>query len=171
MSERPSVSDLQPILDTVKRSFAGKKRQDISNEEFEQNPEVAIAAMTPTIDAVDMLFTDFKSSVVQLVSLQRLLPAAFTEDWGSDQLGVAIFEPSPQDVLDSVADRFVDIQLWQAYLESQASEQSARMMAMKTASDNAGELIDDLTLAMNTARQASITQELAEITGGAEAIA
>jgi F-type H+-transporting ATPase subunit gamma len=64
----------------------------------------------------------------------------------------------------------VDVQLWQAYLESQASEQSARMMAMKTASDNAGDLIDDLTLAANTARQSAITQELAEITGGAEAM-
>ena len=59
----------------------------------------------------------------------------------------------------------------QMYLESQASEQSSRMMAMKTASDNAAEIVEDLTLAANTARQSAITQELAEITGGAEAIA
>lgn len=98
------------------------------------------------------------------------MPAAFADAHVSPDLELAIFEPSPQVVLNSVADRLVDVQFWQAYLESQASEQSSRMMAMKTASDNAGELIDDLTLAMNTARQAAITQELAEITGGAEAI-
>jgi F-type H+-transporting ATPase subunit gamma len=102
--------------------------------------------------------------------MNRLLPAAFSEMRISQDLGQAIFEPSPQAVLDNVADKLVDVQLWQAYLESQASEQSARMMAMKTASDNAGDLIDDLTLAANTARQAAITQELAEITGGAEAM-
>ncbi len=148
MPERPTISDLQSILDTVKDRFTAKN----------------------SADAVDLLYTDFKSSVVQEVTMIRLLPAAFSDVKTSVDLDLAIFEPNPKAVLDQVVDKLVDVQLWQAYLESQASEQSSRMMAMKTASDNAGELIDDLTLAMNTARQAAITQELAEITGGAEAI-
>lgn len=166
MPEKPTITDLSAILETVKVAFGGKTEMG-ENEESGQPAKIHIE---PTVDAVDVLYTDFKSSVVQEVKQTRLLPAAFEEAHVTDQLGVAIFEPSPKKVLDTVAERLIDVQLWQAYLESQASEQSARMMAMKTASDNAGELIDDLTLAMNTARQAAITQELAEITGGAEAI-
>ena len=73
-------------------------------------------------------------------------------------------------VLDNVTERLLEVQLWQALLESIASEHSMRMLAMKNATDNASDLIDDLTLAFNTARQSAITQELAEITGGAEAM-
>lgn len=165
MPEKPTISDLSPILSTVKQAFVGET-ETVENEEGVKKK----ITLDPTADAVDILFTDFKSSVVQEVAQQRLLPAAFESARISKDLGDAIFEPSPEKVLNSVAERLIEVQLWQAYLESQASEQSARMMAMKTASDNAGELIDDLTLAMNTARQAAITQELAEITGGAEAI-
>jgi len=165
MPERPTINDLVPIIDTVKLAFAGKAEKGLNEEDDYVN-----LITEPTVDAVDILYTDYKSSVVQEVAQTRLLPAAFTEVESVAELDLAIFEPSPKVVLDSVAERLVDVQFWQAYLESQASEQSARMMAMKTASDNAGELIDDLTLAMNTARQAAITQELAEITGGAEAI-
>lgn len=165
MPEKPTISDLSPILSTVKQAFVGET-ETVENEEGVKKK----VTLDPTADAVDILFTDFKSSVVQEVAQQRLLPAAFESARISKDLGDAIFEPSPEKVLNSVAERLIEVQLWQAYLESQASEQSARMMAMKTASDNAGELIDDLTLAMNTARQAAITQELAEITGGAEAI-
>ena len=189
MPEKPTLQDLQPILDEVKRAFVDEKLiaenagikigkyhlprlYTLSNEDDDNGAfrDQSSKIQTPVIDAVDVLYTDFRSSVVQEVSLLRLLPAAFTEETVSPNLGRAIFEPNPKAVLDQVAERLVDVQLWQAYLESQASEQSSRMMAMKTASDNAGELIDDLTLAMNTARQAAITQELAEITGGAEAI-
>jgi F-type H+-transporting ATPase subunit gamma len=165
MPEKPTIADLNPILNTVKEGFKGKVELDLTGDGKPKKIQI-----DPTTDAVDMLYTDYKSSVVQEVTMNRLLPAAFSEMRISQDLGQAIFEPSPQAVLDNVADKLVDVQLWQAYLESQASEQSARMMAMKTASDNAGDLIDDLTLAANTARQAAITQELAEITGGAEAM-
>lgn len=168
MPERPTITDLQPILDTVKTKFIGEflvvEREDGESETSSTKRD------TPEVDAVDILFTDFKSSVVQEIAHQRLLPAAFHATRDEAETDAAIFEPSPKEVLNQVAERLVDVQMWQAYLESQASEQSARMMAMKTASDNAGDLIDDLTLAMNTARQAAITQELAEITGGAEAM-
>jgi F-type H+-transporting ATPase subunit gamma len=82
----------------------------------------------------------------------------------------AIFEPTPVKVLEEVTERFVEVTMMQYMLESAASEHSSRMLAMKNATDNANDIVDDLTLALNTARQAAITQELAEITGGAEAI-
>lgn len=165
MPERPTINDLLPILDSIKKAFVG----NTENAENEDGNTVSMR-IEPRVDAVDILYTDYKSSVVQEVTQSRLLPAAFTEVEVTADLESAIFEPSPKVVLNTVADRLVDVQMWQAYLESQASEQSSRMMAMKTASDNAGDLIDDLTLAMNTARQAAITQELAEIVGGAEAM-
>lgn len=165
MPEKPTIADLSAILNTVKEGFKGIGEFDLTGDGKPKKIQI-----DPTTDAVDMLYTDYKSSVVQEVTINRLLPAAFSELRISEDLGQAIFEPSPKVVLDNVADKLVDVQLWQAYLESQASEQSSRMMAMKTASDNAGDLIDDLTLAANSARQSAITQELAEITGGAEAM-
>lgn len=176
MPEKPTLADLSPILQTVKTAFIGEKVEKSTDEQEDEDKGLYAnlypqpSTLSPLTDAVDVLFTDYKSSVVQEVTQTRLLPAAFEESHVSADLELAIFEPSPKVVLDTIAERLVDVQLWQAYLESQASEQSSRMMAMKTASDNAGELIDDLTLAMNTARQAAITQELAEITGGAEAM-
>ncbi len=143
----PSANDLRPILNTVLNQY----REAI-------------------VDAVDIVYTDYRSSLTQVAKRERLLPVADESADVKPDTERAIFEPSPEAVLNTITERLVEVQLWQALLESGASEQAARMMAMKTASDNAGELIDDLTLAMNTARQAAITQELAEITGGADAI-
>ncbi|MFH0820647.1 MAG: ATP synthase F1 subunit gamma [Candidatus Peregrinibacteria bacterium] len=81
-----------------------------------------------------------------------------------------VFEPSPAEVLEDLIPRLVEMQAYQSLLESQASEHSARMVAMKNATEAAGDLIDDLTLTFNKARQSSITQEIAEIVGGAEAL-
>lgn len=145
--EQPSANDLRPILNTITELYEQKR-----------------------IDAVDAIFTDYKSSVLQEVILDRLLPAAFSNTPISADLDRAVFEPSPQAVLDNVTLRLIEAQLMQVFFEAQASEHSMRMMAMKNATDNANELVDDLTLAFNTARQSAITQELAEITGGAEAI-
>jgi F-type H+-transporting ATPase subunit gamma len=80
------------------------------------------------------------------------------------------YEPSTEEVLDGVAYRLVGAQIYQSLLDSRASEHSMRMLAMKNATDNASDLIDDLTLEMNKARQSAITQELAEISGGVEAL-
>ena len=82
----------------------------------------------------------------------------------------ALFEPDTETVLENVVYRLVGAQLFQALLDAKASEWSMRMLAMKNATDNASDVIDDLTLEMNKARQAAITQELAEISGGAEAM-
>ncbi|MCB9819705.1 ATP synthase F1 subunit gamma [Candidatus Nomurabacteria bacterium] len=122
------------------------------------------------VDAVDIIYTDFVSSVVQIPKVERLLPAgraAESEDTISTE---AVFEPSLETVLQNVVYRLLGAQLFQALLDSKASEHSMRMMAMKNATDNASDLADDLTLEMNKARQAAITQELAEISGGAEAM-
>jgi F-type H+-transporting ATPase subunit gamma len=179
MPERPTIADLSPVLNTVKSKFIEEKieKSEYADENGDEdqgytNPYASkVEYKKPAeVDAVDILFTDYKSSVVQEVTNQRLLPAAVEDFESGHQLDEATFEPSPEKVVNFISDRLIDVQLWQAYLESQASEQSSRMMAMKTASDNAGDLIDDLTLAANSARQAAITQELAEITGGAEAM-
>lgn len=145
--EQPTANDIRPILETLVEQYREK-----------------------TTDAVDVLYTDYISSVNQEVKVDRLLPAVFQKARLRDELEQAIIEPHPKIVLEEVTERLVDAQLTQAFVEAQASEQSMRMMAMKNATDNANELVGDLTLAFNTARQAAITQELAEITGGAEAI-
>lgn len=145
--DRPTAKDVQPILKTVSQAFLGKKT-----------------------DKVDMIFTDYISSITQEVRIQTLLPAHFEEAPSPADLRDIPFEPSPSAVLNRITPRLIEVQLFQAVLESQASEHSMRMMAMKSATDNASDLIDDLTLLFNGARQAAITQELAEISGGAEAI-
>lgn len=145
--EQPTANDIRPILTTLLNSFKDS-----------------------TVDAVDVLYTDYKSSIKQEVTLDRLLPAAYSSVHITPDLEAAVFEPSPQAVLSVITERLIEADLTQAIYESQASEQSSRMLAMKNATDNANELVDDLTLAFNTARQAGITQELAEITGGAEAM-
>lgn len=121
-------------------------------------------------DAVDIIYTDFISSVNQKAATARLIPVAFDDVKLSPHLEEAVFEPTPGKVLHEVTERFVEVTMMQYMLESAASEHSSRMLAMKNATDNANDIVDDLTLALNTARQAAITQELAEITGGAEAI-
>jgi F-type H+-transporting ATPase subunit gamma len=123
-----------------------------------------------TIDAVDIIYTSFKSTVNQQVSMLHLLPAGFEEAEVSEQVRLAAFEPNEEAVLENATLRLLEAQLLQTLLESFASEESMRMLAMKNATDNATELVDDLTLVFNNARQAAITQELAEITGGAEAM-
>lgn len=122
------------------------------------------------VDAVDIIFTDFKTSVNQEARVRRVLPAGFVEEAAPEGPRDIAYEPSVTAVLDGIAYRLVGAQIYHALLDARASEHSMRMLAMKNASDNASDLIEDLTLAMNKARQAAITQELAEISGGVEAM-
>ena len=146
--DHPSANDIQPVLNTAIDLYRDK-----------------------AVDDVKVLYTQFKSNLVQEATAMALLPARFEEtEEQAHALDNTTFEPSIEVVLDSVTERLLEVQIWQALLESLASEHSMRMMAMKSATDNASDLIDDLTLEFNSARQAAITQELAEITGGAEAI-
>lgn len=126
------------------------------------------------VDAVTLIYTKFVSSMTQVADWQRLLPAGTTVSSNPDEIPNSVadakFEPSVPEVLDAVASRLVGAKLFQALLDARASEHSMRMIAMKNASDNASDLVDDLKLAMNKARQGAITQELAEISGGVEAM-
>lgn len=121
------------------------------------------------VDAVDVIYTEFISSINQQVRVKRVFPAGFETAKVSDEIREATFEPDVSSVLDGVAYRLVGAQMFQALLDARASEYSMRMVAMKNATDNASDLADDLTLAMNKARQGAITQELAEISAGVEA--
>lgn len=118
------------------------------------------------VKEVVVVYTKFISTVKQEVVTDRLLPISGIDKPVQDRL----FEPNAEVVFDVAIKRALEAQVLQYLLESRASEHASRMLAMKNATDNAGELIDDLTLVFNNARQAKITQELAEISAGAEAI-
>ena len=126
------------------------------------------------VDAVTLVYTQFISSMTQLAETTRLLPAGtkalIDPSEVSNTISDAKYEPSIPEVLDAVVYRLTGARLFQALLDARASEHSMRMIAMKNATDNASDLVDDLTLAMNKARQGAITQELAEISGGVEAM-
>jgi F-type H+-transporting ATPase subunit gamma len=147
LPDHPTGSELRAILDTARDKF-------VSGE----------------VDAVDVVFTEFISSMVQQVKTKRVLPAGFEKTEVATSVRDAVYEPNIQAVLDGVTYRLVEAQIFQALLDARASEYSMRMVAMKNATDNASDLADDLTLAMNKARQGAITQELAEISGGVEAL-
>jgi F-type H+-transporting ATPase subunit gamma len=122
------------------------------------------------IDAVYLAYAQFTSTTVQKPILQQVLPvepAMLPRGQSVDY----IYEPDPGHVLGELLPRFVEMQVYHAILEAIASEQSARVVAMRNATDNANELIQDLTLIYNKARQESITKELLEITSGAAALA
>lgn len=123
-----------------------------------------------SVDAVDIVYTQFVSSMTQRPEVHRILPAGFTKTEVSSTIRDALYEPSPEVVLDTVVKRLIAAQIFQAMLDAKASEYSMQMIAMKNATDNASDLADDLTIAMNKARQGAITQELAEISGGVEAL-
>jgi len=148
----PLLADIQPIVKTALKLY--RKGE---------------------VDQCSVIYTDFVSMVKQAVKRQDILPIDPDKllPPGAEisvNIRESIFEPSPAAVLDFIIPRFIDTQIYQATLEANASEQVMRMMAMKSASDNAEELTDDLTLTYNGARQAVITQELSEITAGAEAL-
>jgi F-type H+-transporting ATPase subunit gamma len=118
---------------------------------------------------VDLVHPVFVSTLVQRPSLERLLPIEPSEDTEGIPGNQFIFEPSADAVLRQLLPRYVATRLYLAGLELAASEQSAKMVAMRNATDNAQELIDDLTLTYNKVRQANITREMIEIATGASA--
>jgi F-type H+-transporting ATPase subunit gamma len=124
------------------------------------------------VDEVHLAFTRFVNTLRQVPTLRRILPL-LPEEEDIDELPPLqyIFEPDPVTVLGAVLPRLIEVSIYQAVLDSVASEQSARMVAMRNATDNASDLIDELTLASNKARQARITKEMLEIATGAEALA
>ena len=119
-------------------------------------------------DRVCLCYTEFVSTMTQRPVVQQVLPIEASTEQGSQV--EYIYEPSPREVLSQLLPRFVEMQLYHALLESIASEHSARMVAMRNATDNARDLIDELTLTHNKLRQEIITTELMDITGGAAAL-
>lgn len=145
LGDRPSLDDIRPIV-------------SVAVEEF----------LSGEVDAVHLLYPQFVNTLTQKPEVIQILPierpegdAAEAEDY--------IFEPSAKDVLNEILPRYVEVQVYQAVLETVASFYSAQMVAMRNATDNAKELVDDLDLAFNKARQAQITNEVAEISAGANA--
>lgn len=160
LSDKPSFENVLSITRLVTDAFVQKK-----------------------YDKVVVVYTDYKSPLVQEVKVRQILPVSEVdlekmitgttgeiEPQSGNSLEGYIFEPNVQSILTDVLPRLVEIQLYQAVLESAASEHSARMIAMKNASTAAGEMIDALTLEFNKARQAAITREISEIVGGAAAL-
>jgi F-type H+-transporting ATPase subunit gamma len=153
-SERPEYADAQMIARRAAELYA--------NEE---------------VDKVMVIYNRFQSALVQQVTVQELLPIPEKLVQGGDDdaeqaalRGDFIYEPEPEQILERLLPVYVETELYRALLESAASEQGARMTAMRNASSNAGELIGSLTLAMNRARQAEITQEILEVVAGADAL-
>jgi len=153
-TDRPAYEDAQAIAHRVAELFT-----------------------TGEVDRVVLVYNTFVSALTQRVTEQDVLPISRDiletdeEERQADVLrGDFIFEPEPEQILERLLPVYLETQIYRALLESTASEQGARMTAMRNASKNAGELIDSLTLSMNRARQAEITQEILEVVGGAEAL-
>jgi F-type H+-transporting ATPase subunit gamma len=154
-SERPAYRDAQAIAHAVSEAYVNKE-----------------------IDRVVIVYNAFVSALVQRVTVRDLLPIPqdLLEQAGEAEADATggtpdfIYEPEPEEILARLLPVYVETELYRALLESAASEQGARMTAMRNASKAAGELIDSLTLAMNRARQAEITQEILEVVAGADAL-
>lgn len=138
--------------------------------EYSATAEIARAAMASfaaqETDSVYLIYNEFKSVMAQKMTVTRVLPAEVPANRASADF---IFEQPPAEMLDALLPRYVEIAVYQALLESSAAEHAARMTAMDSATSNAGEMIEKLTLYMNRVRQATITKELIEVVSGAAA--
>ena len=135
---------------------------------------VADAETVPTgVDELHIVYTQFKSMITQIPEARRMLPLEVVESETATSalLPMYEFEPNAAEVLNSLLPRYIEARVFNAMLQSAASEHAARRRAMKSATDNADELIKSLTRLANAARQAEITQEISEIVGGADALA
>ncbi len=134
--------------------------------------QVAVDAfLKGEVDVVYLVYAKFINTVAQQPTAVQLLPVQPpTEQKASNTHTDYIYEPSPREIFQALLPRYVDVQVYQTLLEAVASEQSARMVAMKNATDNANELVQDLTLTYNKARQAAITTQILEVVAGAEAL-
>jgi F-type H+-transporting ATPase subunit gamma len=146
IGDQPKVIDILPIAHIVIQDYANRE-----------------------IDRVYLSYSRFENTVVQKPVMQQLLPVEPAELDPSKTIGY-IYEPSSTEVLGALLPRFVEMQIYHAMLEAVASEQSARMVAMHNATDNAHDMIDDLTLLKNKVRQDAITRDLLDIVGGASAL-
>jgi F-type H+-transporting ATPase subunit gamma len=137
--------------------------------------EITEGYLEGKFDRVEVIYNEFKSVIQQRIVVEQLLPIPPEETQAAEHKGGVslvdyIYEPSAAEIVNALVPRHLNYQMWRILLESNAAEQGARMSAMDNATENARELIRDLTLKFNNARQASITKELLEIVSGAEAL-
>ncbi|MBN2366119.1 MAG: F0F1 ATP synthase subunit gamma, partial [Calditrichaeota bacterium] len=121
-------------------------------------------------DLIEVVYNEFKNAVQQNLVVERYLPMSTEEFEGELKNVDYIYEPDKLQLLEALLPKHLNLQTWRILLESNAAEQGARMTAMENATDNASDLISELTLTYNKARQATITREISEIVGGAEAL-
>jgi F-type H+-transporting ATPase subunit gamma len=175
---RPAAVELE-LVGRKGRDFWRKRTSAISGEQigisqkFAYSDAASLAAKTSRrfasgeVDAVYLLYNEFKSVIAQKLTIARLLPIEIP----SGAKGIDfIYEQPPAELLESLLPHYVEIAFYRAMLESAAAEQAARMTAMDAATSNAAEVIDRLTLYMNRVRQASITKEIIEVVSGAAAL-
>ena len=165
---------------TIDRSFQGFSVEPTFADAEQVTEHLVRRFISGEVSRVVIVYNAFKSVLEQSVSTEQLLPVervvVFDEDGDGEEdahelrSGVAIFEPDAEEFLGKLLPDFLDTTIYRALLESAAAELAARRTAMRNATDNAGALIDDLTLAMNRARQAAITQEILEVVAGADAL-
>ncbi len=146
--DRPGIDDVLPLARLVIDGF--------SSGEF---------------DSVDIIYPKFVNTLIQQPVLAPLLPVVLPDTEKRTRQLQYLYEPGPRQVLENLLPRYVEMELYRATLELTASEHSARMVAMRNATENAGELIDDLTLSYNRQRQSAITSEMIDIASGASALA
>jgi F-type H+-transporting ATPase subunit gamma len=148
LGDSPSVSDLIGVVKTMLNAYSKGK-----------------------IDALHVAYNDFVNTMTQAPKVQQLLPLPKEkEELELNHHWDYIYEPDAKELLDAFLLRYIELQVYQALVENVACEQAAKMISMKSASDNAGELIKEFQLAYNKARQSAITQELSEIVAGAAAL-
>ena len=146
-SEEPAISDLIGSIKVMLDSFQEGK-----------------------IDKIYLANNVFINTMTQEPTIRQLVPLDPDEDVELKHRWDYIYEPDARELIEGLITRFIEAQVYQAVVENGACEQAAKMIAMKSASDNAGEMIDELQLIMNNERQSAITQELSEIIGGAAAV-
>jgi F-type H+-transporting ATPase subunit gamma len=118
---------------------------------------------------IDILYNEFKSAIQQNIITKQLLPIVPAENEEISTLDF-IYEPDDNTIISELGEKYIEVEIWRIMLESSAAEQGARMTAMDSATDNADELVEELTLKYNQVRQSSITKEIIEISSGAEAL-
>ena len=148
ISDRPSIDDVLPLARLVIDGFEAAE-----------------------FDSVEVIYPEFVNTLIQRPVRFQLLPVILPEEAQDRSPVDYLYEPNPIRVLDSLLPRYVEMELYRALLELTASEQSARMVAMRSATENATELIDELKLTYNRQRQATITSEMIDIASGANALA
>ncbi len=156
-SDKPTYEDAKEVANALIKAFIADAQTDVSG-----------------VDEIHIVFTEFKSMLTQNAMAKRMLPLEVVESEAPAPTGLLPmyeFEPNAEVVLNALLPRYIEARVFNAMLQSAASEHAARRRAMKSATDNADDLIKSLTRLANAARQAEITQEISEIVGGADALA